>query len=219
MTGRIVSVRVGRVREWPRPEWDHAEVRTWRTGYVKDEVAGPVRAGELGLAGDEQFDRRVHGGPHMAVLAYANEHYATWRLEPGLGAMGPGGFGENLTTEGFDETTVCIGDRFEAGTVAFEVSQPRGPCANISRHWNAPTLLARATETARIGWYLRVTREGELAAGDPMRRVASPFPRFTVEAVFRARIDLATDPALVRALSECPALSPDWRELLAKRLA
>jgi MOSC domain-containing protein YiiM len=207
----VVSVRTGRVREWPRPEWDHSAERTWRTAYQKDEVMGPVYVGALGLEGDEQASRDVHGGPQMAVLAYAVSHYPLWWIEAGLEGMGPGAFGENLSWDGADETSVCIGDAWESEHVAFEVSQPRAPCAAISRWWNSPALMQRTIETGRVGWYLRVTRAGDIARGEVLRLVARPHPEWTVERVFRLKLAPAPDPAAVRALAELPALSPEWR--------
>jgi MOSC domain-containing protein YiiM len=207
----ILSVRTGRVREWPRPAWDANPERTWRTAYVKDEVAGPVRVTALGLEGDEQANRDVHGGPQMAVLAYADAHYALWRANPALAAMGAGAFGENLALTGPDESDVCIGDVWETGAVRFEVSQPRGPCAAISRHWNVPDLMQQATATTRIGWYLRVAREGTIARGESLRLTARPHPEWTVARVFRLRVDKQRDPAERRALAACEALSPEWR--------
>lgn len=211
VAGTIVSVRAGRARDLPRPEWDHGETRTWRSAYGKDEVAGPARVTVTGLEGDEQADRAVHGGPQMAVLAYATAHYPRWREIPGLERMGPGGFAENLTVDGMDESGVCIGDVFEAGTVTLQVSQPRGPCASISRWWNEPRMVKLATESARIGWYLRVLGEGTLARGDALRLVERPCPRFDVARVFRLRAGLEQDAAAVAALVDCPELSPEWR--------
>jgi len=216
---RIVSVRTGRVREWPRPDWDRGAGSTWRTAYVKDEVPGPVHVGALGLDGDEQACRDVHGGPYMAVLAYAEAHYARWREDPALAAMGPGAFGENLALAGADETSVCIGDVWESGHVAFEVSQPRGPCAAISRWWNVPTLLQRATETARVGWYLRVTRDGDVGRGDVLTLAARPQPLWTIARVFRARISAEAAAADAHALSVLPELSPEWRAMFAEKAA
>lgn len=218
--GTIVSVRVGRVRELARPDWDHHDARTWHSAYGKDEVAGRVHVGALGLDGDEQADRRHHGGPQMAVLAYCAGHYAHWRRVPGLESMGPGGFAENLSVEELDESSVCVGDVYEAGGATLQVSQPRGPCAAISRWWNEPSMVKRATEAARIGWYLRVLREGVLARGDAMRLVERPRPEWTVVRVFRLRLGLDRDPAAVAALVACPELSPEWqghfREIAAK---
>ena len=209
--GAIVSVRTGRVRELPRPEWDHHAARTWSSAYGKDERDGPVRVTRLGLEGDEQADTAVHGGPDMAVLAYPAAHYRLWRGVPGLESMGPGGFAENLTVETFDETGVCVGDVFEAGTVTMQVSQPRGPCSNISRWWNQPAMVKLATEHARSGWYLRVLTEGTLERGDTFRLVERPMPQRSVARVFRLRNGLEQDADEVRALVNCAELSARWR--------
>jgi MOSC domain-containing protein YiiM len=216
--GLIVSVRAGRVRERPRPAWDHHAGSPWRTAYGKDEIAGPARIGRLGLEGDEQAETDVHGGPQMAVLAYANAHYAHWRQVPGLEAMAPGGFAENLTVEGPDEHTVCIGDVYEAGAVRLQVASPRGPCASISRWWNEPSMVKRATESARVGWYHRVLREGTLAAGDAYRLVERPCPDWTVARVFHARVGPKRDAAEMRALARLPELSPEWQGHFARLL-
>ena len=83
-----------------------------------------------------------------------------WREELSLPEMGPGGFGENFTVSGQDEATVFIGDVYEVGEAVVQVSQPRGPCANISRRWERPDLVRRVEESGRHGWYLRVLQEG-----------------------------------------------------------
>src|SRR5262249_47371619 len=131
----------------------------WTSAYYKDPVTGPVKLGRLGLEGDQQADRRVHGGPDMAVLAYSIDHYPVWRRELGIESMGPGGFGENFAVAGRDERTVCVGDVIAIGDARLQVSQPRGPCANISRRWKRADLLKRVTENGRSGWYLRVLDE------------------------------------------------------------
>ncbi len=218
VTARVVSLRTGRVRELSRPDWDRHAERTWRSAYLKDELAGPVQVGVLGLEGDEQYDRAVHGGAQMAVLAYAESHYAQWRTEPGLEAMGPGGFGENLVLADADETTTCIGDTWAGEHVSFEVSQPRGPCANISRRWNAPHLLERVVATARTGWYLRVVRAGALSAGETLRLVSRPHAEWTVERVLNLRLRRVVDADATRRLAACESLSPEWRSHFIERL-
>ena len=42
-------------------------------------MAGALAVGPLGLAGDEQADLSVHGGPGKAVYAYPSEHYPFWQ--------------------------------------------------------------------------------------------------------------------------------------------
>ena len=77
--------------------------RTVRTGIWKSPVDGRVAVRGVNLDGDDQADRRVHGGPDKAVYAYASEDYAWWADQGD--DVGPGTFGENLTTEGIDLST------------------------------------------------------------------------------------------------------------------
>ena len=65
---RVVSVNVGRPRQ--------ISVRRGRplmSAIGKAPVEGRVRVEGVNLAGDDQADRRVHGGPDKAVYAYASE--------------------------------------------------------------------------------------------------------------------------------------------------
>src|SRR4051812_34509348 len=82
------------------------------SAFVKRSVAGTVAVTAMGLAGDEQADRHVHGGPEKAVYGYANSRYPAWKKEfPDLaGLFQPGAMGENLCISGMDETTICVGD-------------------------------------------------------------------------------------------------------------
>src|SRR3954465_13014773 len=105
MSGRLLSVNVGQPRTVPRGQ------RTARTAIWKDPVEGRVAVRTENVDGDRQADLRVHGGPDKAVYAYASEDTRVW--EDFLGAeLGPGAFGENLTTEGVDQTNALIGERW-----------------------------------------------------------------------------------------------------------
>src|SRR3978361_2491008 len=87
---RIVAVNVGlpRTVEWAG--------RSVTSAIWKEPVTGRIPVAGVNLAGDDQADRRVHGGPDKAVYAYAVEDYAWWsgQLDHDLA---PGTFGENLT--------------------------------------------------------------------------------------------------------------------------
>ena len=209
---RVVSVRVGLATRYPRPKWDKTSGATWTSAYVKSPVSGAVKVGPEGLEGDQQYDRRVHGGPNMALLAYADSHYEWWRDQLGLAEMGPGGFGENLTVEGVDESTVCVGDVWAAGEPRLQVSQPRGPCMNIARRWDRQDLMDRVVKSGWGGWYLRVLQPGTIAVRQPVKRIERPNPDFTVERVFRLAYGQDKDPALAKKLAKCNELSLHWRE-------
>jgi MOSC domain-containing protein YiiM len=171
LTPTLVSIQVGR----PQP-LGHV-----MSAFRKQPVAGPVRLQLTNLEGDEQADRRGHGGPEQAVLCYADAHYESWLRELGVD-MRPGGFGENFTVAGADEWSVCIDDVYEVGTALVQVSKPRGPCFKIGLRWHMPRLLKLVHETGRHGWYLRVLREGVVEAGQEMRLVERPLPGLTVRA-------------------------------------
>ena len=212
MSGAVVSVRVGKVTAYERPAWDHVKTRPYTTAFRKAEVTGPIHVGPLGLEGDEQADKKFHGGPEMAVLMYADAHYAGWRLLEGLADMGPGGFGENLTVSGFDETEVCVGDVLEVGGTMLQVTSPRGPCADISRRWDREWLLKKVVERRHTGWYLRVLAAGQVRVGDRVRLLERPHAGWTVDRMLRLRFVTPHDRDGLREAAGLAAFAPEWRE-------
>lgn len=182
MTGiRLVSVSVGLPRE---VEWDGEKVLT---SIFKSPVAGRVRAGKLGLQGDQQSDLEVHGGIDKAVYAYASEHYAVWRKElPGV-ELPWGAFGENLTTEGLLEAGVHVGDRLRVGSAEFAVTEPRMPCYKLAIRFGRPDIVKRFMKSGRTGFYLAVLKEGEVGAGDAIEMLAADQRGISIAAVVAAK--------------------------------
>jgi MOSC domain-containing protein YiiM len=215
MLTRIVSIQVGAAREVPMGE----SVR--RTAYFKSSVLGPVRVSFAGLEGDEQAVADVHGGPDRAVLAYAAAHYEHWRRELPSQAWAPGAFAENLTIEGVDEHSVCIGDRYRAGSVVLEVSVPRTPCGSISQASGVSDLFERVESTGRTGWLHRVIEEGILEVGAELILCARPQPEWSVvraaEVMARARRYERANVDAALALSEVSELAERWRVKLRER--
>lgn len=162
---RVVSVNVGR----PRKVQHLGRPKT--TAIVKEPVDGRVLVSGVNVEGDEQADKRVHGGPEQAVYAYAFEDYEWWQRELGK-PLEPGTFGENLTLEGVDVTNARIGERWQIGSVVLEVTSPRLPCWKLGQRMGDQKFVARFADAARYGAYLRIVREGELGAGDAVRVVA-----------------------------------------------
>jgi MOSC domain-containing protein YiiM len=219
MNPRLLSIQVAKPAIYGRQDAADPHDRLWRTAYFKMPVSGPIFASQTGLAGDGQADLENHGGIDKAVLAYSAEHYPTWRQELHISDMPYGGFGENLTIAGQDETSVCIGDVWQCGTVVFEVSQPRQPCWKTSRRWRRDDLSRRVIATGRSGWYLRVLTEGDIAAGLDLTLVRRVHPQWTVaraNEIFHHRRD---NLAAAQELAQLPELSLSWREIFLHRLA
>src|SRR5262245_18920406 len=175
---KLVSDQSGRAREI------EFRGRRVRTGIFKEPVLFRVRAGRLGLDGDVQADRRVHGGPEMAVYAYDLSGYAHWRRE--LGEDFPfGQFGENLTVEGIAETEVRVDDVYRIGGALLQVSKPRSPCFKLALRMERPAFPRMFLESGRTGFYLRVLEEGDLGAGDPVKLVSRDPGALTVDQTVR----------------------------------
>ena len=183
-----------------------------RTGFGKRPIAGAVRLSRLNLEGDGQADLRYHGGPDMAVLAYAADHYAAWREELDWPDLPLGGFGENLSIGGANEDRTCIGDVWRAGSAVLQVASPRKPCHKIADFWGRPELLQAVARTGRVGWYLRVLEEGSLQAGDAVDLIDRPHAEWTVRRASEAARARRGPEAL--ALAQVPALSERWRAWL-----
>ena len=206
--GRVLSVNVGTAREF-----EYAG-RTARSAIWKTPAAGRIVAQGVNLAGDEQADRQAHGGPDKALYAYAVEDARWWEEEIGRPFV-HGEFGENLTTEGIDVNDALIGERWEIGSTVLEVSEPRIPCWRLAVRMNDRLFPRRFTEALRPGSYLRILVEGDVGAGDEIRRVDKPKTDLTVRDVFRI---YTRDRHEAHRLLAIPQMSEAWKRWAADSL-
>jgi MOSC domain-containing protein YiiM len=181
----------------------------------KAPVEGRVAVRGVNVEGDDQADRRVHGGPDKAVYAYAAEDIAWWAEQLGR-PLGPGAFGENLTVEGVDVTGAVVGERWDVGSVELEVCQPRLPCFKLALRHGDPQMVRRFAKAGRPGAYLRIVREGEIGAGDAVAVRDRPDHGVTVALVSRA---ILLDPALLEAAAAAPELPRDLADWMRERAA
>jgi len=203
----VVSVQVGREAEL---RWHGADIGS---AIVKTPVDGAVAVSFEGLAGDEQAGRPIHGGPDKALCCYPTEHRARWK--PVLGREHPpGGFGENLALAGLVERDVSIGDIFDVGTARVQVSQPRAPCFKLAARWGVKDLPAIMASEGISGWYLRVVSEGEISAGDELRKVEQG-SEVTIAEVMRVTYGSGRDDAAaIRRVLDVDELAEAWYEAL-----
>ena len=146
MGGKLATVNVARPRVFVYKGRD-IESAIWKTP-----VEGRVAARGVNIEGDDQADRTVHGGPDKAVYAYALEDIRLWESELGR-PLGPGAFGENLTTEGVDVTGAVIGERWEVGTVlsrSFRAASPVLEACRADGRRRVPAALHRSGSTGSL---------------------------------------------------------------------
>jgi MOSC domain-containing protein YiiM len=159
-----------------------------RTAIDKRGKPGRIHVGPLGLHGDDQYDKRSHGGVLQAISAYAREDAVWWAGELGYD-IAPGRFGENLSTVGLDVTGAVLGERWRIGNdgLVVKVTAPRIPCATFQGWMDEPQWVKRFTEHGAPGAYLRVMSEGTVAAGDEVEVVHRPDHGVTIGEVFVIR--------------------------------
>ena len=204
----VESVNAGK----PRPiERTNGEVTT--SAIWKEPLSGRVAVRGVNVDGDDQADRTVHGGPDAAVYAYAAEDTEWWEGEIGR-PLGPGAFGENLTTRGIDVNAALIGERWAIGTVVLEITAPRIPCWKLAKKMEDPKFIKRFGAAGRPGAYFRIIEEGELAAGDAIEVIERPDHDITVALV--AHIYLH-DRDRAERLLDAPALAATWRDWASER--
>ena len=211
------------------------------SGIDKHPVDGLRMLGPEGFEGDEQADRRVHGGPEKAVHHYPREHYASWRAEFGLDGpapgvshprtpvgyldmkeagerLAPGGFGENISTFGMTEHGVAVGDIFRLGRALVQISQGRQPCWKLSRRFGVDDMARRVQESGRTGWYYRVLEPGVVASGDALELVERVAPDWSLHRLWHALYVDRLNLAELRGIAALEVLAEGWRRYAVRRL-
>ena len=210
---QVVSVNVSKPKDVVH---DGAVVST---GIFREPVKGRLWVRKLGIEGDGQADLMAHGGPDQAVYAYPVEHYAYWEEQLGRDPLPFGQFGENLSITGIDEASARVGDTLKIGTAVLQVTQPRLPCYKLGIRMGAgKTFPKRFQKSGRVGFYLRVMKEGELAAGDRIERVDVPDSVTIAEFLKVYGSKRPSRRAISRVLA-APGLSHAWRTYLEDMLA
>ena len=208
---KIVSVNIGLPRE---VVWKGITVQT---AIFKEPVAGAVPIRELNLAGDQQADLIVHGGPEKAVYAYPAEHYEYWRKQLSDGSLSWGAFGENLTTEGLWEDKLGIGDILRVGFAILQITQPRMPCYKLELRFNRDDMIKRFLLSGRSGFYFAVIERGDVAAGSKLEILDRDPDRITVSDIVRLYLGQTRDPELLQRATNLGPLPENWKTQLLLR--
>ena len=204
-----VDVFVGNVRDYEgsRP-----------SAIAKLQVDGELELTERGLLGDEQAEKKIHGGPDRALCHYPREHYAEWAREfPEQAELfcAPA-FGENLSTEGLTEKNVFIGDIFRWGEALIQVTQPRSPCFKLNYHFGISDLSSQMQNSGKMGWLYRVIVAGNVSTDQPLVLVSRLSDVSVYDAAAIAWYTPYDDEQYRRLLSAA-GLSVSWTRTMQKR--
>lgn len=223
----LVDVRAGKAMPFTREQMSAID---------KAPIKAPVAVNFMGLATDEQADRRHHGGPLKAVHQLAPATYEKINAEFGLKVC-VGTLGENLITKAVNnlpemtESTVCIGDVFQYGddrvsgsdSVQLRIVQPRRPCYKINdqigHFTTVPNIASWVSQQGIAGWYFQVVRDGMIDADLPVYLIERPYPFATLEKLWQlshAKEKYAAEDIEPWLNIEC--LQESWKVVLAKKI-
>jgi MOSC domain-containing protein YiiM len=190
------------------------------SGIAKTIAPAPWRITRTGFVGDAQGDLHHHGGPEKAIHHYPLDHYDDWRKEFGAHPLltAPGAFGENLSTIGWTERSVHIGDIVRFGSAILQISQGRQPCWKLNARFDRKDVAHLTQMSGRTGWYYRVLEEGTAQPGDQLSLIERPRPDWPLSRLthllYRDK-DRYDDLAEMAAI---PELAEGWRRLAARRV-
>ncbi len=191
------------------------------SAILKRPLRSEAELGALGLAGDCQADKRLHGGRDKALHQFPSEHYlALAQAFPAIGELlTPGSIGENISSLGMTETTVCLGDIYALGEARIQVTQPRSPCGKIDRRYGVDGLAKHIQHSGSCGWYYRVLQGGTVRAGASLALLEREMDAVSL-AVFHATLR-DTRPPLERLerLIGMEVLGAEWLKKLRGRLS
>ena len=173
----------------------------------------------LGIEGDEQYEKRFHGGVDRALCHYPIEHYDYWhQAYPELRSLFvTPAFGENISTRGLTEENAFMGDIYQLGETIIQITQPRSPCYKLNYHLQIPNLSLLMQETAYCGWLYRVIKEGNIAPNSQMILLSRPGNLSVKRAIDIAFNEPFSEENTLILLSS-PGLSTSWTRTMQNRL-
>lgn len=186
---------------------------------IKKQPVESILVDEQGIVGNDVGLKQHHGGADKAIFFMAANTFDKLNQLSGehFAYDGTAIYGENIVLSDFDESNVCIGDRFLVGECEFEVSQPRRPCSRLSKNTGNPRMKDIVFESGLTGWYVRIIRTGKITKGDNATLLNRPYPQWTVAKLNCWLADNEIRQELADVI-KCDALADAFRQAAIKRL-
>jgi MOSC domain-containing protein YiiM len=168
---------------------------------------------------DEQGNKKLHGGPYMALHQFAQQSYFAIAdaFPDAPQAIDYGTIGENISAPHMNENNVFIGDQYQIGSVIVKVVSPRAPCSKINQRYGIAKIDLYVAKHAITGWYYSVLKEGEISQGDEIILLHRDESPLSIQQIWSLRqLALPTAEPLVKmALAtrafQDPSLAPEWQ--------
>jgi len=189
-----------------------------QTGIYKYPVSEPIFLGKLDVIKDTVIDRKHHGGINKACYLFSVDNYEYWKnLYPNLD-WNWGMFGENITVEGLNESTLRIGNIYKVGECKVQITQPREPCYKLGIRFGTQKILKEFIEHQSPGTYIKILKEGFVKTGDSFELVEESDNSLTIEQFYNLLYAKVKDKTIIKEAINNTALPEYKKETLKKYL-
>ncbi len=206
---KLVEVLSGKIREY------NINTKEFKSGYIKTPLNNEIKLLKSGLIGDEQADKKHHGGVDKAILLYSLKNYEKYRKEFEK-SLKFGSFGENFVVLGLNEINAFIGDVYRIGEIEIELTQPRQPCWKISKLYDK-SLFEFVNKYNATGFYARVLKEGNIKRDTDIELINRK-SNISIEKSTKILINPRKYRELIDSLFEMNFLADSYKKDLDKKL-
>jgi MOSC domain-containing protein YiiM len=189
------------------------KTRTITSAIRKKPTLDTVEVDFDGIVGDEIGDKKHHGGPNRALHCFSAEYYDCFEL---CDCRPRPWVGENLTTRGYTDNMVAIGDRLKIGTTILEVSMPTERCSIPEQTSKVPTLTKWMIKNRRTGFYLRVIEPGKLCVTDTIEVIEAGDLSWPIQFLTSVMYEKVADPKWIEDVLKIPKLAQEWKDSVLK---
>lgn len=162
---KIISTNIG---ERKNIDWKGKIITT---GIFKFPIDTSIFLNKEDVKGDAICNREHHGGIEQAVYGYSQSHYGYWKKKYQSLDWKYGMFGENLTIDNLDETTIHVGDTYQVGECILEATKQRNPCVKLGVRFNDMKIIKQFWNTTMCGVYFKVVQTGNVKVGDTLKLI------------------------------------------------
>lgn len=211
---KILMIKIGKVEQLTFADGSMYE------SAIRKRPVNAVLIHECGAVGNDVGLKKHHGGPDKALFFMSDVSFPALNelLGENFTYQGTAIYGENFVVSGFDEDSVCVGDRFKIGSAVLEVSQPRKPCERLSKNTENENTQKIVHQSGWTGWYVRVIETGEIKKDDEMILQCRPYPQLTIRHLNRLLSGKPTTEELEQALA-VEELAPAFKRSLNSQLS
>jgi len=127
-------------------------------------------------------------------------------------------FGENITMDQLDETTLRIGSIYKLGKAVVQITEPRQPCFKLGIRFESQKVIKEFVTHGSSGTYVAVLKEGEVQTGDAMILQEEAQNPLTVKQLYQLLLLPQKDKTLLKLAVDNPFIKDSKREKLEKYL-